>query len=98
MSTLNKNIQQTIQDFDAIKDAIEYQGVDVPVGTPTSEYEQKIKEIQTGITPTGTVELIENRTHNVDLSEFTDIDNLRHSNPQDPRDVELWNRYFTTEV
>lgn len=98
MSTLNKNIQQTIQDFDAIKEAIIEKGVEVPDRTPTSEYEQKIKEIQTGITPTGTVELIENRTHNVDLSEFTDIDNLRHSNPQDLRDVELWNRYFTPVV
>lgn len=70
MSTLSQNVKQAIHDFDAIKDAIEYQGVDVPVGTPTSGYEQKIKEIQTGITPTGTVELIENGTHNVAPYEF----------------------------
>lgn len=43
MSTLSQNVKQAIHDFDAIKDAIEYQGVDVPAGTPTSGYEQKNK-------------------------------------------------------
>lgn len=48
MATLSQNVKQAIHDFDTIKDAIEYKGVDVPTGTPTSEYDQKIREIQTG--------------------------------------------------
>lgn len=48
MSTLNKNINQTIQDFDAIREAIIEKGVDVPAGTSTSQYAEKIGEIETG--------------------------------------------------
>jgi hypothetical protein len=57
MATLSKNIHQAIDDFDNIKDAIECKGVDVPTGTPTSEYSEKIKNIETGITPIGTIRI-----------------------------------------
>jgi hypothetical protein len=46
MATLNANITQTIHDFDEIRYAIIEKGVDVLEGTPTSEYAEKIKEIE----------------------------------------------------
>lgn len=46
--TLSENINQAISDFDGIKQAIIDKGVDVPSGTPTSEYGTKIGEIQSG--------------------------------------------------
>nr|DAS46850.1 MAG TPA: leucine rich repeat protein [Caudoviricetes sp.] len=45
MATLKENINQAIADFDSIKEAIENQGVEVPNGTPTSQYGSKIDEI-----------------------------------------------------
>ena len=69
MSTLNNNILQALNDFDNIKDAIEYQGVEVPKGTPTSEYGHKIRAIETGITPSGTIEITENGT-GIDVTEY----------------------------
>lgn len=45
---LNENINQAIADFKSIKQAIADKGVDIPTGTPTSEYGAKIGEIQTG--------------------------------------------------
>ena len=52
--TLSENVNQAISDFGAIKQAIVDKGVDVPTGTPTSQYGAKIGEIQTGggTTPT----------------------------------------------
>ena len=38
MATLEENITQAIADFDDIEAAIKAQGVEVPVGTDTSEY------------------------------------------------------------
>ena len=46
--TLSENISQAISDFDGIKQAIIDKGVEVPSGTPTSEYGAKIGEIQSG--------------------------------------------------
>lgn len=45
MATLKENINQAIADFDSIKEAIENRGVEVPNGTPTSQYGSKINEI-----------------------------------------------------
>lgn len=47
-NTLSQNINQAIDDFDSIKQAIIDKGVSVPAGTPTSEYSDKIVEIQVG--------------------------------------------------
>jgi len=49
--TLTENITQAINDFDAIKTAIVAKGVDVPVGTPTSDYGVKIDAIPSGAEP-----------------------------------------------
>ena len=46
--TLNENINQAISDFNGIKQAIIDKGVQVPNGTPTSQYGTKIGEIQSG--------------------------------------------------
>ena len=46
MPTLEENIKQAIDDFDDIKAAIEEKGVEVPNGTDTSEYGNKIRSIQ----------------------------------------------------
>ena len=46
--TLSKNINQAISDFGSIKQAIIEKGVEVPSGTPTSQYGAKIGEIQGG--------------------------------------------------
>ena len=48
MATLEENIAQAISDFDDIAAAIEEQGVDVPAGTDTKEYGDKIRSIQGG--------------------------------------------------
>ena len=47
MSSLSQNINQAINDFDSIKRAIEDKGVTVG-NVPTSEYADKISQIQTG--------------------------------------------------
>ena len=46
--TLNENINQAINDFKGVKQAIIDKGVEIPSGTPTSEYGAKISEIQSG--------------------------------------------------
>lgn len=46
--TLNENINQAINDFKGVKQAIIDKGVEIPSGTPTSEYGTKISEIQSG--------------------------------------------------
>ena len=46
--TLSENINQAISDFGSIKQAIIDKGVEVPSGTPTSQYGTKIGEIQSG--------------------------------------------------
>ena len=45
MATLSENINQAINDFNNIKIAIENKGVEVPEGTPTSEYDNLIENI-----------------------------------------------------
>lgn len=44
-NTLGENINQAVSDFGAIKDAIVLKGIDIPTGTPTSEYDTKIGEM-----------------------------------------------------
>lgn len=48
MATLEENINQAIADFDDIKAAIEEQGGEVPSGTDTSEYGNKIRTLPVG--------------------------------------------------
>lgn len=45
---MSENINQAISDFGTIKQAIIDKGVEVPSGTPTSQYGAKIGEIQSG--------------------------------------------------
>ena len=47
-NTINENVEQAILDFGTIKQAIIDKGVEVPEGTPTSQYATKIGEIQSG--------------------------------------------------
>lgn len=69
MATLSENITQAIEDFDSIQQSIIEKGVEVPEGTPTKEYSEKILEIETGITPSGTVELTQNED-GVDIAQY----------------------------
>lgn len=46
MANLKDNIKQAISDFDEIEKAIEECGVDVPYGTDTKDYGDKIREIK----------------------------------------------------
>lgn len=69
MATLSNNIARAIRDFDNIGTAIEDMGVEVPKGTPTSSYDQKIKEIEQGITPTGTINITEN-DNDIDVTQY----------------------------
>ena len=48
VNSLNKNINQAISDLKGIKQAILDKGVEVPTGTPTSEYGNKISKISGG--------------------------------------------------
>lgn len=48
MADLVTNINQAIADFNSIKDAIISKGIDIPNGTKTNEYAEKISQIQTG--------------------------------------------------
>lgn len=57
--TLSENINQAINDFKGVKQAIIDKGVEIPSGTPTSEYGTKISEIQSG--------------GGLDTSQFTDF-------------------------
>ena len=51
--TITENVNQAVQDFDNIKQAIIDKGIEVPNGTPTSEYSTKIGDIQGGVTIEG---------------------------------------------
>lgn len=73
MATLSNNIARAIRDFDDIETAIEDMGVEVPKGTPTSSYDQKIKEIEQGITPTGTINITENG-NDIDVTQYATAD------------------------
>lgn len=46
MASLEENIKRAMSDFDAIQAAIEEKGIAVPEGTDTSEYGDKIRQIQ----------------------------------------------------
>lgn len=46
--TLQENVNQAISDFDSIQQAIIDKGIEVPNGTPTSEYADKIGTIKGG--------------------------------------------------
>lgn len=48
-----------------IKTAIEAKGVEIPNTVKLDEYDTYIEEIPTGITPTGTINITENGTHDV---------------------------------
>lgn len=48
MSDLITNVNCTVNDFESIKQAIIDKGVDVPLGTTTSQYSELINEIQGG--------------------------------------------------
>lgn len=45
MSDLKKDIEQAIADFDAVEQAIESCGIDVPYNTNTSEYGSMVKQV-----------------------------------------------------
>lgn len=47
-NTLTQNINQAINDFKGVRQALMDKGVEIPSGTPTSQYGAKIGEIQTG--------------------------------------------------
>lgn len=72
MATLNENIAQAVKDFDDIREAIEYQDVQVPEDAPTSLYSEKIREIDRGITPVGTFEISDNGTY--DIATYAEVD------------------------
>lgn len=65
MSTLSKNIEQATRDFDDIKSAIIEQGVEVPDRTPTSEYGNKIRQIEGGSAPANLDDFIAGRMQEV---------------------------------
>lgn len=67
--TLRTNVNQAVQDFDNIKQSIIDKGVEIPNGTPTSEYATKICDIQGG----GTIE-------GLDTSTVTDFSNFAQNN------------------
>lgn len=53
--TITENVNQAVQDFDNIKQAIINKGIEVPNGTPTSEYADKIGTIKSNGLDTSTV-------------------------------------------
>ena len=53
--TITENVNQAVQDFDNIKQAIIDKGIEVPNGTPTSEYADKIGTIKSNGLDTSTV-------------------------------------------
>lgn len=46
--TITENVNQAISDFDTIQQAIINKGIEVPAGTPTNEYANKIETIKSG--------------------------------------------------
>lgn len=65
MATLSQNVKQATSDFDDIKSAIIEQGVEVPDGTPTSEYGNKIRQIEGGSAPANLDDFIAGRMQEV---------------------------------
>lgn len=63
--TITENVNQAINDFGNIKQAIIDKGIEVPNGTPTSEYADKIGTIKSG---------------GLDTSEVTDFSNFCANN------------------
>ena len=53
--TITENVNQAVQDFDNIKQAIIDKGIEVPNGTPTSEYADKIGTIKINGLDTSTI-------------------------------------------
>ena len=53
--TITENVNQAVQDFDNIKQAIIDKGIEVPNGTPTSEYADKIGKIKINGLDTSTI-------------------------------------------
>ena len=99
MATLEENIAQAISDFDDIEAALIEQGVDVPSGTDTSEYGNKIRSIPRGGGVGGTVD----QTYNPESTNAQSgiavaealaglpikyVENLDSSNPIYLRDME----------
>ena len=48
-NTLTQNINQAINDFKGVRQALMDKGVEIPSGTPTSQYGAKIGEISGGV-------------------------------------------------
>lgn len=65
MATLEENINQAIADFDDIEAAIKEQGVDVPAGTDTSEYGNKIRQISGGGASDCPIKYVESDSDNI---------------------------------
>ena len=65
--TLSENISQAISDFDGIKQAIIDKGVEIPTGTPTSQYGTKIGEIQGGGSDEEFIKTVDGSATNITL-------------------------------
>ena len=65
--TLSENINQAISDFNGIKQAIIDKGVSVPSGTPTSQYGDKIGEIQGGGSDEEFIKMVEGEATEITL-------------------------------
>ena len=72
MATVVENINQAKSDLLGCKAAIIAKGVEIPSGTPTSEYSEKIREIQTGITPSGSIFIDVNGTQ--DVTDYAEVE------------------------
>lgn len=65
--TISENINQAISDFKGIKQALIDKGIEIPQGTPTSEYGAKIDEFKGIVDTTDLKEVIERTTVNPKL-------------------------------